>query len=352
MRILSPIAILQILLILIITNSAFSQSKGGRWQFENNGNDSAEWDTTDDSGVLESSAFYVNLNPSQEGSYYLNLNSEYSHLKINDSDDIDFDNENIGISAWISPNEVGDNVYFIINKGLQNSNPKTTNYALRLSRSSNLEFLIRDSDNQAQTVASSFTIDKNVWTFIAVYYDYSEQKFYFWNEPTQNPVDTLDCNYDYFSNSDPLTIGGWSNSADPAKPVGNHFIGKIDDVRISGRIEDLISTSTTQVIPQIDYRNPSMSMKMGIYPNPSSLSQNSGNVSIAIELNNINNPSVSIYNILGQRIMTRPLSGVDQHQVVQWNIKDNPGNMLPTGTYFVRINNSGKNLTKRLIIVQ
>ncbi|NQT23820.1 T9SS type A sorting domain-containing protein [candidate division KSB1 bacterium] len=350
MRIFSSIVILQILLISAFTNLAFTQSKGGQWQFENNGNDTAEWDTTDNSGVLESGAFYVNSNPSQEGSYYLNLNNSYSHLKINDSDDIDFKNENIGISLWINTKEAGGSNYFILNKGIDAGGQKTSNYALRIGKSKNLELLIRDSNNKAQTAVSSFIIEKNVWTFIAVYYDYDLKKVYFWNQPTQNPVDTLDYDPDFSDNADPLTIGGRYTS-DPSAPVSYHFKGYIDDVRISGRVEDILSPAT-HVALQKDYINPPMSIKMGIYPNPSSISENNGNVSCAIELNNINNPSISIFNVLGQRVMKRTLSGFDKHQIVQWNRKDSQGNILPTGTYFVRINNAGQKLTKRLMIIQ
>jgi len=69
---------------------------------------------------------------------------------------IDFDNENIGISAWIYPLVIGDNVHWILNKGDQFTNPKTTNYSLRLSKSGNLEFLIRNSQNKAVPSAGNW----------------------------------------------------------------------------------------------------------------------------------------------------------------------------------------------------
>ncbi|MCB0284766.1 MAG: hypothetical protein KDF60_19460, partial [Calditrichaeota bacterium] len=59
---------------LLIING-FSQSKGGLWQFEDNGADSASWDILDDIGVLMDSASYSDNSPLQEGAKYLWLDT-------------------------------------------------------------------------------------------------------------------------------------------------------------------------------------------------------------------------------------------------------------------------------------
>jgi len=130
-------------------------------------------------------------------------------------------------------------VHYLVNKGVQNTNPKTTNYALRISRNKELEFLIRDANNQAQRVTSGFTIPENQWTFVAAFYEYAAGKVYMWNEPALQPTDTLNFNKDFFSNNDPLSIGSWTRY-DPNRPSIKDFEGRMDDVRISGRVEDII----------------------------------------------------------------------------------------------------------------
>ncbi len=175
-----------IIIIFCLSQICFGQSKGGHWEFENNGNDTASWDTADNIGSLMNSANYSDSLPLQQGVYYLQLDNTQpgDYFKVDPGADLDFNNENVGISAWIYPDTLENDVYFLINKGQQDANPKTTNYALRISNSQHLEFLIRDANNQAQTAASSFTIPTNQWTFVAAYYNYTAGKVYFWNVPT------------------------------------------------------------------------------------------------------------------------------------------------------------------------
>ncbi|MEJ2052250.1 MAG: hypothetical protein P8Y60_20870 [Calditrichota bacterium] len=129
----SRLKILAIILFLsVIFTSSFAQSKGGRWQFENNGFDTADWDNVSDDGSLQANASYSSVPPLQEGIAYLFLDTAdvYDYFKVEDSNDLDFTDENIALSAWIYPLVIND-VHFLINKGRQDSNPKTTNYALR-----------------------------------------------------------------------------------------------------------------------------------------------------------------------------------------------------------------------------
>ena len=94
-------SILIMVLFLSLTSLLFSQSKGGRWQFENNGFDTANWDGSDNNGNLQGQASYSSLAPLQEGGAFLWMDSsvQYDFMKIDGSNDLDFDDENIAISA-------------------------------------------------------------------------------------------------------------------------------------------------------------------------------------------------------------------------------------------------------------
>ncbi len=332
-------------------SSLFSQSKGGRWQFENNGFDAADWDNHDDIGTLQNGAIYLTQPVPPEGSAYLFLDSaqNYNYFKIPDNNDLDFDNENMGISAWIYPLVIND-VHFIVNKGRQDSNPKTTNYALRISLEKKLEFLIRDANNQAQKIASSFTIPENQWTFVAAYYDYAQSKVYMWNNPNSSPVDTLTFSQDFFSNNDPLSIGGWYNAI-PATPVVKEFEGGIDDVRISGRLEDILPPTTSITLkPQIEHQGNSILTQ--VFPNPVNLHQNMVTISVRF-LNNPTGPvHVKVYNILGQMIFQSVLMNSVTGTTVNWNLQDAGGNKINTGVYFVHINAPQFSKVSKLVIVK
>jgi len=245
----------------------FSQGKGGRWQFENNGYDTADWDAVENNGELQGQASYCNVAPLVEGTYlWLDSSNVHGYFKIEDSDDIDFDNENIGISAWIYPLVVGDDVHWIINKGDQYTSPKTTNYAIRISKKKKLEFLIRDENNAAQSVASTFNIPTNQWIFVAVFYDYGAGKVYMWDDSSRVPVDTLDFYQDYFSNDAPLAIGSWYTS-NPSVPTEKDFEGRIDDVRIGTTIEQILP-KTTGVVEKNRVLKPTCFYLEQNYPNP------------------------------------------------------------------------------------
>jgi len=312
-------------LVLFLYTLLFPQTKGGRWQFENDGSDTADWDTVDNIGELQGDAVYSNAAPLQEGSVYLWLDSAYVHdyFKVDDSDDLDFDNEDIGISAWIYPLVVGDDVHWIINKGDQFTSPKTTNYAMRISKKKKLEFLIRDKNNAAQAVASSFNIPVNKWIFIAVFYNYTAGKVYMWNDPASEPVDTLDFNEEYFSNNAPLSIGSWYTS-NPSSPSIKDFEGRIDDVRIGTTISQIIPGST-----EVNKENGSAESRcfymMQNYPNPF-------NNQTVIKFGIANNVHVSltIYDILG-RIVRKIVDKDMKRGSYSFNINTD---YLQSGIYF------------------
>ena len=330
---------------------SYSQSKGGHWQFENSGVDTADWDALDDTGVLQGQAAYSSIPPLQEGFAYLWLDTANVHdyFRVGDSNDLDFDNENIGISAWIYPLVLND-VHFLVNKGRQDSNPKTTNYALRISNSKKLEFLIRDANNQAQTVASSFTIPINQWTFVAAYYDYNQGKVYMWNSPTASVTDTLDFNQQIIPNSDPLSIGSWYR-ADPNSPSIKDFEGCMDDVRISGRLEDVVP-ATTGIADDPAQKYSSEKIALSVYPNPAQLSGTAGDVHIQFKTALLEQITVSIYNILGQTVFTATPGVTNPENRISWNLKDFNGNLVNSGFYFIRVKGRELENVRRILILK
>ena len=344
------ILVIGLTLFLFLTSS-FAQSKGGRWQFENNGFDTANWDNVSDDGSLQANASYSSVPPLQEGIAYLFLDTIFTHdyFKVEDSNDLDFTDENIALSAWIYPLVIND-VHFLINKGRQDSNPKTTNYAMRISLTRNLEFLIRDANNQAQTVASSFTIPENQWTFVAIYYDYGLGKVYMWNDPNSDPVDTLDFTQTFFANDDPLSIGSWYRN-DPLSPSIKDFEGRMDDVRISGRLEDVLPgpTSISSHMQKIDNRQ---TAGLEIYPNPAIRSGSSVNFEVFLPQNQIGQISISIYNILGQKVFSWNRVPSANRESIKWNMQDKMGQMVNAGIYFVKIEGLKRNLVKKLMILK
>ncbi|MCF7805463.1 MAG: T9SS type A sorting domain-containing protein [Candidatus Marinimicrobia bacterium] len=334
-----------------LINLSFSQSKGGHWQFENNGLDSAVWDGFDNNGSLQGNAIYSNVPPLQQGMDYLSLDTVFTHdyFKVEDSNDLNFTDENIGISAWIYPLVLND-VHFLVNKGRQDSNPKTTNYALRISKSNNLEFLIRDAGNQAQTVASSFTIPVNQWTFVAAYYDYSLGKVFMWNTPSASATDTMDFIQPLIPNSDPLSVGSWYR-ADPNSPSIKDFEGRMDDVRISGRLEDVVPAVTGISVNQ-EQASSKEKISLDVFPNPVQLSNSRSNVTIQFKIFQPEEVTVSVYNILGQKIFyAAPGIAAPENRII-WDMKGFNGNLVSSGFYFIHIKTRSVSSIRKILILE
>jgi hypothetical protein len=330
------------LIILLISSSLLAQSKGGHWQFETSGADSADWDLAKNNGILIGSASYGQEVPLQEGSAYLWLDSALTnnYFKIEDNDDLDFTDENIGLSAWIYPVDLS-TTHFFINKGVNNTVPKTTNYALRINVS-HLEFLIRDANDKAQKVTSSFKVPLNQWTFVAIYYDFQAQKVYMWNDPSTDAVDTLDFNKSFFSNDDPLVIGAWYVDGGGIDSSGFHFKGRIDDVRISGRLDDIFPQSTTALKYSSENRLASFELKQN-YPNPFN-----AQTYIRFELLKSEHVLLNIYNVLGIRV-----SNLIDKRLEAGNYKFlyNTEN-LPSGVYYYRLKSGTFEKTNKMLLVK
>ncbi|HPM58188.1 MAG TPA: hypothetical protein PLN72_01300 [bacterium] len=333
-----------LMLTLLMVCSLHAQSRGGRWQMEGNGEDTAPWDALPNVGVPQGGAFFSALLSAPEGNSFLWLDTliDHDYMKIEDSFDLDFENENVGISMWIYPTVLND-VHFLVNKGTQSDAAKSTCYALRISLAKKIEFLIRDSGNKAQTAASGFTVPLNQWTFVAAFYDYAAGKVYFWNRVTAAPVDSALFRFDYLANDGPLSIGSWYRS-DPSSPSIKDFQGGIDDVRISGRRQDLIPLGTAVKRRDSAALQP---QSLHIYPNPVSLSRQPW-----ITINTAAVPAgpatLTLFNLRGQAVISREIEGSPWRLPLQ----DGRGGALPAGTYLLQIKSGRSLLCRSLTLVR
>jgi hypothetical protein len=334
--------------ILVFSSLDFSQTKGGRWQFEGDGTDSAEWDLASDGGrFLNGAGCEASGSPPEgEACLFLDTGLDHNCFLVEDSPDLDFDNENIAVSAWVFPTVLND-VHFILSKGDQYPNPKTTNYAVRISTGRNLEFLIRDSNNKAQTVASQFTIPPDQWTFVAVFYEFSSGRVRLWNRPDSAAGELVDFNKAFFSNDDPLCIGSWYTS-DPAVPTAKDFKGRIDDVRIGGRLEDVFPA-----VASVRNRRSQASQKQDrvfeVFPNPVVLSRNGGEVSLRFDRDTDEETVVCLVDILGREIHRLILPRVGLGRIVRFNPAE-ADFVLSTGVYLLRITNRRFSAVQKIFI--
>jgi hypothetical protein len=338
-----------LMMLILILPLAGQTSKGGRWQFENDGEDTAEWDQTANPGNLVNQATFDSTAPRLEGSYYLNLDpaAANDYFLVPDDGDLDFQDEDIAISLWIYPLGFGDTQY-LVSKGIQNTNPKSTNYALRLESSTgNLSFLIRDANNQAQVVTAEFAVPEEAWTFIAAYYDYSSEQVYFWDTTTASPADTQAFAQSYFSNDGPLAVGSWYTS----DSVGvKHFNGRIDDLRISGRLDDVFPGNLA-IRPGGAQRISSDGLELNLYPNPVSLG--GGGRSLTIRMNALYEPTtVIIYDLLGQEVYRKVVLAGNPETFIQWNLTEQSGSPIGSGIYFLVRQSSSSLAMKRFTILK
>lgn len=334
--------LINIMIFIILSSIIYPQGKGGFWTFSGgDGSDTAEWDSVDNNGTLVNSAHYSSQN-GNNGSY-LNLDAigGNDYLIVEDDADLDFNNENIGISVWIYPKSLTD-VHYIINKGDQYVSPKTTNYSVRISKNKTIEFLIRDQNDQAKKVASTFTVTEDAWQFIAVYYDFSNKVVHFWNSNTADPNESIAFEVEPLGNNDPLAIGSWYKS-EPQNSSVKDFEGWIDEVRISGRKEDLFPKQLGIHEENGSKENPLFT----IYPNP--INRHTTRSSISINFDYVFNEKfvIKIYSLLGKEIYSKSYNSVSANNHFSLPIKN-----LNAGLYFVSLINPYRTQTTKLLILK
>ena len=330
-----------IMLLLFCYSFIWGQNKGGRWQFENNGNDSCGWNPNNHIGLLSGSATYSNAEPLAERNYYLSLENEnsYGAFRVTDNDDLDFKNESLAISLWVYPSQANGNPEFLLIKGDRAEKSKTDNYSLRLNTTENesyLEFLTHLESGTLRSVTSSFVVPRNQWSFIAVYYDYQNSKIYLWNDETAAPVDTFNFTADLFPNDDSLFIGA------SGKNGFKRFWGRIDDLRIGSNINQVLD-NVTGVEDLNQFNNPvSFKLKQN-YPNPFN-----PETTIGFSLEEKGFIRLDVYNILSEHV------AVLLHREVsagEHKITFNAAN-LPSGIYLYKLQKGSHTKIKKMVLIK
>lgn len=316
---------------------ASAQNKGARWQFENNGIDSAGWDQNNNNGTISGSASYSDTAPLIEGNYYLSLedSADYGVFTVGDDPELDFNNESIAMSLWVYPVQGYDNPQFLLIKGNRSGNTKTNNFAIRLN-SGILEFLVHDENGIPYTAASSFSVPDDQWAYLAVYYDYTNSVVYLWNESSSAPTDTIAFTAGLLPNNDSLYIG--TSGENGLK----RFWGRIDDVRLGSTYEQIRSYSTS--VKELNDKMLRRDYKLfQNYPNPFNATTN-----ISIYLETAGKVCIEIYNLPGKKISTiingELSSGNHSYRF------DATG--LPSGIYFYKIIYQGKSETKSMLLLK
>lgn len=338
-RILYYKKIIVIIFITIVTSLGISsaQNKGAKWQFENNGDDSASWDINDNNGILSGLSMYSSVIPLIEGNYYLSLEdfNNYGIFRVGDDTELDFENENIAISLWVYPVPGNDNPQFLLIKGNRFGNDKTNNYAIRLDNGY-FEFIVHNASGVQSTARSTFFLAQNEWTFLAVYYDYANSIVYFWNNPSNNPLDTIDFNAGLLPNNDSLHIGT------AGKNGLKRFWGRIDDVRVGSTYEQIMSISTDVEVSSNKDINSSFFLYQN-FPNPFN---STTRIPFYLEIGGM--VKLEAYNSLGESISTL----INQELSSGSHSFSFTGDNLPSGIYFYRIVYQGKSETKSMLLLK
>jgi hypothetical protein len=311
--------------------------KGGRWMFESNGNDEATWDTVENIGSLSGAATFQNIAPLAQGNYYLSLedSADYGAFAVADQSELDYQNENFAASVWAYPVTGYFNPQYLFMKGDRSGTVKLNNYALRINNNS-VEFIAHAESGANKVAKSSFKIVENEWIFIAVFYDYIQSTLYMWNDPEATPIDTIDFNAPLFPNDEKLYIGT------AGKNGYRRFWGRVDDLRISNKIADIMDNATAIDIINNNIHSYSFILNQN-YPNPFN-----PKTTIKFFLSERGFTTLDVYNLAGQRV-TNLINGeiaAGEHQVNFY------ANNFSSGIYFYKLQQGSISEIKKMIIVK
>lgn len=331
--------LLNFLLLIIVFSSTIhiGQIKGGRWMFENNGNDDALWDGFNNIGNLSGSASFKNADSRMQGSYYLSIedSASYGDFTVSDHEELDFINENFAASMWFYPVKGYDNPQHLLMKGDRSGAVKFNNYAIRINNEF-IEFIVHSESGAKSLKRSSFKILENQWNFVAIYYDFVNSKLFFWNDEAASPIDTFDFDAPLFSNEDKLYVGT------SGKNGYKRFWGRIDDLRISNKLSDIVD-KTTSIESYDIVSNPTIFILNQNYPNPFN-----SNTLIRFSITNQGFTTLDIYNVAGQHIINLINNDIPAGE---YRYSFNANN-LSSGIYFYRLQQSRQSILKKMILIK
>lgn len=159
-------------------------------------------------------------------SYGLDLNGSSDYVEVADNDNLDFTaNDNFSLEAWVN-RDTFTTTDTIIAKKDDSEDLTTTGYSLVIRATDTIRFYGYDGTNSTFCTTTT-TITSSGWNHIVLVYDRNGTGFirlYLNGQPENSCILT---SIQGLSNSRPLRIG-----ANSAATPGQHFDGKIDNVRI------------------------------------------------------------------------------------------------------------------------
>lgn len=315
----------------------FAQQKGGRWMFENNGNDEATWDLVSNDGSLTGSAFFSDTEPVVQGNYYLSLedSANYGGITVIDQEELDFLDEDFAASLWVYPIIGYDNPQHLFMKGDRSGAVKVNNYSIRINNEY-FEFIVHAESGAKKVVESSFRAINNRWNFIAVYYNYTQSKLYFWNDPQGAPIDTLSFNAPLFPNNNKLYIGTSGENG------FKRFWGRIDDLRISNKISDILDYTTNIEFKDNLSNQITFSLNQN-YPNPFN-----PETIISYSLAEPGHVKLDVYNLIGEKIITLINKEI---KAGEYQLSFSAKN-LPSGVYFYKLQQNHNLAIKKMLVIK
>lgn len=315
----------------------FGQVKGGRWTFENNGNDAAVWDEVENNGNLAGNALFSNIGSVVEGDYYLSIedSADYGDFIVTDQEELDFHDENFAASIWFYPVQGYDNPQHLFMKGDRSGAVKENNYALRINNNF-AEFIVHSETGAKKVARSSFKVTENEWNFIAVFYDFGTSKLYLWNNADSAATDTFDFDAPLFPNNDKLYIGSSGENG------FKRFWGRIDDVRISNRVEDIIDNITSVNLSGNENLPQGFALFQN-YPNPFNPITH-----ITFSLSEKSITKLDVFNTIGEHVKSLVNRELDKGQHV---ITFNAAN-LPSGIYIYKLEQGIYSDIRKLILLK
>lgn len=317
--------------------SNYAQVKGGRWTFENIVTDEATWDEIENNGSLSGDAFFSNADPVIQDSYFLSLedSANYGVFTVANQAELNFENEALATSLWFYPTKSYDNPQYLFMKGDRSGSVKTNNYALRINNGT-VELIVHAESGANRVGRSSFKVANNEWNFVAVFYDYDQSKLYMWNDSESAPIDTIDFTAPLYPNNLKLYVGTSGENG------YKRFWGRIDDLRISNKITDIIDNATDIETPNNNSTLAKFSLEQN-YPNPFNPTTS---IKYLLEQNGFT--KLDVYNIIGEHIVNLVNNNVDAGEyTIEFK-----ASTLPSGFYFYTLQQGSFIQTKKMILIK
>jgi len=276
----------------------------GRWRFENNMVDSSGYGNT--GTVLGGASFDT---PSKEGSYSLLLDGVDDCVKVTDNSSLDF-NGPFSIELWAVIGPYSGTMNMV--------NKRDDAYGIQLEDSGVVRFYTVDwgMDSPENSVPTDYS-----WVHIAAVYD-GERKIIYVNGSavatqnfTNNPV-INDCD---------LLIGRHSDEV-----TGQYFCGYMDDVKIYNYARTASDIASDAGV-SFSGDSGSFEIRRNVF-NP-----RMDACEIRTALTAGSSAEVKIYDAAGRVVK----SFITSNAVFNWHGRDNDGEIVANGVYYVYINGGG-----------